>query len=76
VGASAMTWHRSGVVISIYVAFVDIGGRHSRSMWAASTVVGFKVDIGGYVAFTGSVGDRRFKGGRLRLLTGAEVGGC
>ena len=46
------------VVVYVYVAFVDVGGLHLRSMWAASTVVGFKVDVAGYAVFVGSVGDR------------------
>ena len=68
----------SGIVVGIYMAFVDIGGLHSRLtllMWAASIVVGFKVDISGYVAFVGSVRDQCLRGEGLTVLVDWSWGG-
>ena len=64
-----------GVYMAISMAFVDSGGLCSRSMWVASTVVGFdtstcmaltvvgfKVSAGVYVAFVGGVGHQCLSG--------------
>jgi len=35
------------VVVCVYVAFVDVGGLHSRSMWVVTDVASFRL-VGGF----------------------------